>query len=121
MLKKILFGCCLGSFIQLVAADEAPRFEIKGYAIENASLVGAEELLRTIDAYVGKDREMADIQAAMAAIERVYARRGYGAVKAVLPEQDLDDGVVRLRVIEATIGQVGGCRQHPFHDREYTA
>lgn len=106
MLKKILFGCCLGSFIQLVAADEAPRFEIKGYAIENASLVGADELLRTIDAYVGKDREMADIQAAMATIEKVYARRGYGAVKAVLPEQDLDDGVVRLRVIEATIGQV---------------
>ncbi len=106
MLKKILFGLCLGASAQLAAADEAQRFEIKGFTVENASLLTTEELLKAAAPYAGQERSMADIQAAMAAIEKLYARRGYSAVKAVLPEQDLEDGVVRLRVIEATLGQV---------------
>ena len=106
MLKKILFGLCLSASAQLAAADEAQRFEIKGFTVENASLLTTEELLKAAAPYAGRERSMADIQAAMAAIEKLYARRGYGAVKAVLPEQDLEDGVVRLRVIEATLGQV---------------
>lgn len=106
MLKKILFGLCLGASAQLAAADEAQRFEIKGFTVENASLLTTDELLQAAAPYAGQERSMADIQAAMAAIEKLYARRGYGAVKAVLPEQDLEDGVVRLRVIEATLGQV---------------
>lgn len=106
MLKKILLGLCLGASAQLAVAEETQSFEIKGYSIENASLIATEELLKATEPYAGKERGMADIQAAMAALEKVYARRGYGAVKTVLPEQDLEEGMVRLRVIEATIGEV---------------
>ena len=42
----------------------------------------------------------------MAALQAAYAKRGFNLVRVVLPEQELDHGVVRLTVIETRIGRV---------------
>lgn len=105
MFKKTILACCLSAFIQCSAALE-PSFEIKRYAIENASLISSDELVEVVAPHTGEGKTIASIQAAMAAIEEAYSRRGYGAVKAILPEQDLEDGVVRVKVVEAKVGQV---------------
>jgi hemolysin activation/secretion protein len=44
--------------------------------------------------YVGADRTIDDLQRARAALELIYAQRGYGATRVLLPEQAIKDGVV---------------------------
>jgi hemolysin activation/secretion protein len=55
---------------------------------------------------VGANRTIADVQKARAALEALYARHGYGATRVVLPEQEIKDGVVQLRVVEARVGRI---------------
>src|SRR5258708_33565960 len=42
----------------------------------------------------------------MGALEGAYRKRGFGLVKVVLPEQELNQGVVHLKVVETRIGHV---------------
>ncbi len=44
---------------------------------------------------MGADRTIDDLQRARAALESMYARRGYGATQVLLPEQEIKDGVVQ--------------------------
>ena len=55
---------------------------------------------------MGPDRTIDDLREARAALESIYARRGYGATQVLLPEQEITDGVVRLRVVEVKLGAV---------------
>lgn len=56
--------------------------------------------------FTGTERSLADIRRARSALEAAYARRGYGAVQVVVPEQEITDGVVRLKVVEGRLREV---------------
>ena len=81
-------------------------FEVRRFEVEGATLVPAARIEATLAPYTGADRTIDDLRAARAALESLYARRGYGATQVLLPEQELKDGVVRLRVVEARLGAV---------------
>lgn len=83
-----------------------PRFDIRRFIVENATLVSVQDLDGATQAYTGKQREFSDVQRALEAVERLYAAKGFSAVQVILPEQELDRGEVRFRVIEARIGRV---------------
>ena len=86
-------------------ADE-PRFEIRQFVFEGATLVPPERLAEATRAYTGKDRTFADVQRALETIERAYSQAGWSAVQVTLPEQELERGEVRFRIVEARIGRV---------------
>lgn len=83
-----------------------PRFEIRGFVFDGATLIAPERLARATAPFTGPDRDFGDVQRALESVERLYAEAGYGAVQVLLPEQELERGVVRLRVIEARLGRV---------------
>lgn len=84
----------------------SPKFAIQRYAISGNSLLPNEELERVVAPYTGKQKDFADIQRALEALENAYRARGYGVVRVVLPEQDVTNGVVQFRVVEARVGKV---------------
>jgi hemolysin activation/secretion protein len=89
------------------AADAtAIRFEISTYVVEGATLLSKDELNAAVAPFVGKSKDFSDVQLALEAVEAAYAKRGYTAVQVLLPEQELEKGKVRLRVVEARFGQV---------------
>ena len=99
------------AFAQGVSAtdDAAPlvlRFEIKSYRAEGATLLTAEEINAAVAPHTGKDKDFSDVQHALEAIEELYARHGYSAVRVSLPEQELELGTVRLHVVESRFGKV---------------
>lgn len=106
MFKKLLTTTALMVLLQGHASCEGQRFEVKGYVLEQATLIDESNLQRAVAPFIGDNKSMVDIQAAMAALEGEYARHGFGAVKAVLPEQELEDGQVRIKLIEAKVGRV---------------
>ena len=103
----MLLGSLPAALAQAPATEvPAPRFEIVRFAVDGNTLLKPEEIERAIAPYAGKQKDFADIQRALEALEQVYRDRGYGVVRVLLPEQDITRGVVQLRVIEPRMGKV---------------
>ena len=83
-----------------------PRFTIQRFLVDGNTILSQGELDRILAPFSGKDRDFGHIQRALEALQDVYTRRGYNAVRVSVPEQDIRSGQVRLRVIEARIRRV---------------
>lgn len=94
--------------LQTVAAKPAAAdtLLIQRFAIEGNRILDDAQLQAAVQPFTGPARGIDDIRAALLAIERAYRAAGYGAVRAVTPEQEITTGVIRVRVIEAAIGDV---------------
>ena len=82
------------------------RFDITEYRVEGSTLLTNSQVQSAVAPFRGKQRDFADIQRALEALEKAYRKAGFGAVQVFLPEQELQGGVVVLRVIESRIGKV---------------
>jgi hemolysin activation/secretion protein len=88
------------------AVIPAPRFDIERFEINANTLLSPDEVGRIVEPYTGKNKDFADIQRALEALEQVFRDRGYGAVQVLLPEQDITRGVVRFHVLQPKVGRV---------------
>ncbi len=88
------------------AAPPEPKFQIRGYKIDGATLITQEEIERALQPFTGANKDFADVQRALEVLERLYTSRGFSAVQVVLPEQDLGAGEVQFKVVEAKIGRL---------------
>jgi hemolysin activation/secretion protein len=86
--------------------DDSPRFEIRRFLFEGATLVPREQLEADTKAFLGPRKSFSDVQRALEIVERAYGAAGWSAVQVVLPEQELERGEIRFQVIEARIGRV---------------
>jgi hemolysin activation/secretion protein len=84
----------------------SPRFEISRFVVQGNTLLTDAEVEAALAPFRGAGRDFGDVQRALAALQKAYAARGFNAVKVALPEQELNEGVVRLQVVEARIGRV---------------
>ena len=86
-----------------VQTPDELRFDIERFNVTGNTLLHADDIERAIGPFVGKRRDFGDVQRALEELEHVYRERGYSAVQVYLPEQELDKGVVTLRVVEARL------------------
>lgn len=89
--------------------------------IEGATLLAPERIDAALAPSMGADRTIDDLQRARAALESMYARRGYGATQVLLPEQGINDGVVPLRVVEVKLGAIRSEGNRFFDDDDIRA
>lgn len=88
------------------AAPAALRFDIERYVVAGNTLLTQSEITRSLAAYTGKQKDFADVQRALEALQLVYQARGWGVVQVTLPEQELERGEVRFEVVEPKVGKV---------------
>lgn len=86
--------------------DSAPVVEVTRFAIDGVSVFEVESLLRLLDGYVGRMLSLNELEQAGATITRYYHARGYIAALAIVPEQVVREGVVRLQVFEGRVSDV---------------
>ncbi|MDO8291499.1 MAG: ShlB/FhaC/HecB family hemolysin secretion/activation protein [Gallionella sp.] len=91
---------------QAFAQTQAEHFDIERFRIEGNTLLKPDEIEAVLMPFTGKQREYGDVQRAIKALRQRYRSGGFSVVWVVAPEQDLDQGVVTLRVIETRIGKV---------------
>jgi hemolysin activation/secretion protein len=118
MKHKLFFVSLLLSTLSFAqAADAVPpatseadkamlHFTVSQYVVEGSSLLSKLEIDAAVAPYVGNDKDFSDVQRALEAVEGAYVKRGYSAVRVLLPEQELEKGTVRLRVVEPRFGKV---------------
>lgn len=85
------------------APEAALRFDILEFEVEGNTVLGATAIEKAVMPFMGPQRTLDDAEAARAALERVYQAAGFLTVFVDLPEQRVDGGVVRLKVIEGRI------------------
>jgi hemolysin activation/secretion protein len=88
------------------AAKDEPRFDILEYQVEGSTVLSALEIERAVYPHLGYGKSMANVEAARISLERAFQESGYLTVSVDIPEQDVDKGIVRLRVNEGKIGRV---------------
>lgn len=82
------------------------RFDISRFQIDGNTLLEASFVEALLQPYAGQARNFGHVQRALEALEAAYQQRGYNVVQVGLPEQELNQGVVRLEVVETRIGNV---------------
>ena len=87
-------------------AIPAPRFDINRFEVVGNTLLPAAEVEQLVSPHTGTNKDFADIQRALEALEQAYRERGFGVVQVLLPEQDITRGVVRFRVVQPRVGRV---------------
>ena len=106
MLCALFIFTALTAFAAGEKPDAVPRFDIKGYQVEGNTLISADDLESILSPFTGKDRDFGSVQEALDALEQAYRDRGFSMVMVTLPEQELESGVVRLKVNENRLGKI---------------
>jgi hemolysin activation/secretion protein len=87
-------------------SNSITQFDIARYEVEGNTLLTAPAVEQLLAPYVGKQRGFSDVQHAQEALEQAYRKLGYSAVRVVLPEQELNKGVVHFKITETRLGKV---------------
>jgi len=103
------FLCAEGKWWHLankVWAAEEVRFEIRLFEIEGNTVLSEEMIRGVLKDFVGPERTAEDVEKARERLEALYHQGGYPTVAVNIPEQTVEDGVVRLNVVEGRLGRI---------------
>jgi len=111
--RSLPAACCrLALFAMLAmvfpaAADtDGPRFPIRKYEVEGSSYFTRQQLEASVAPYTGEQASFESIESAVEALRRLYDTHGMQAVRVSIPKQQIENGVVRLQIIEARLGKI---------------
>lgn len=82
------------------------RFDVWEFQIEGSDLIPAASIERAVYPHLGEDRTIDDVEAARAAVEAAFREAGYATVLVNIPEQDVENGVVRFEVLEGRVARL---------------
>lgn len=83
--------------------SQEQTFEIYAFKLEGNTIFTTQRLLDLVDDLVGPGRTAADVEKGRDILEKFYHDEGYPSVLVNIPEQKVDDGMIRLQVIESKI------------------
>lgn len=99
----------LAALVAFVAAQalaqEAPRFTVRGFAIEGELPISAEDAQRELTRFTGSAVSLDELRAAATALETLLAARGYAFYRVVLPPQTIGESVT-LRALPFRLARV---------------
>lgn len=110
-----MFACFAGSFLAMEAsAEEKPAAEpeaprqmyVREYRVEGVKHLSKLETETAVYPFLGPGRTAEDVEQARAALEKAYKDKGYQTVVVEVPPQDARRGVIKLLVVETTVGRL---------------
>lgn len=88
------------------ATDAGPRVPVHAFAIEGNHVYDTAQLQALLADLVGRDLGFDALREAASRITAHYRRHGYVLARAYLPHQDIENGIVRIAVVEGRYGQL---------------
>lgn len=88
------------------AAMLAMRVRVAQIAFTPSRFLPADELAALARPLVGREVALGELLALVDRINGLYRERGIATARALLPSQDVTDGRVQVRLVEATLGRV---------------
>ena len=98
-------GAVLPQAAETGLQDNTP-FLVTKISLEGNSSIDTATLYELVKQYEGNNHTITDLQQACKLITEYYRAQGYSFARAVLPQQEIDNGVVRIQIIEAKYGSI---------------
>ncbi len=98
--------CAKTTFAQSSGQDRPVSFEIKSYRIQGNTLLAEASIETRLAEFTGPEKTATDVERARESIENLYHELGYPTVMVSIPEQTVEDGVVKFEAIEGKIKRV---------------
>ncbi len=89
-----------------IPADGRPLFVLRAVSLRGASVLPPAQLAACYRPYLGKMVSQADLARIAQAITESYRAAGFHLSRAIIPPQDIEDGRIRIQVIEGSITEV---------------
>ena len=86
------------------AGADGPTLMVKGFALTGNTIFPTDELLALVRPWVGKEAGTDQLLDAAEAIRNRYKDAGFFLTQVLVPAQEVPNGIVTLRVVEARIG-----------------
>ncbi len=106
----------INSIAQTTKVPADYRITVKTFQFENNKVVSDQELSELLKKYTHREITVDKIYEAKGLITRFYVAKGYVNSGAVLPDQEISDGVITFKIIEGELSDVnleGESRFHP--------
>lgn len=88
------------------ASAAGPGFVLRGVEVEGSSVYDRATLQAAVADFIGRKARFSDLERVADAIEQLYRDDGYLAARALIPAQEVEGGVLRVRVVEGVIETV---------------
>ncbi|MFG6097909.1 ShlB/FhaC/HecB family hemolysin secretion/activation protein [Leptothoe sp. ISB3NOV94-8A] len=95
---------------------DSGTFLIKRFEFVNNTAFDDETLQGVTHEFTGESQTFADVTAARAAVTQLYIDEGYATSGAIVPPQQIVDGIVLMEIIEGSLSEIlvtGNRRLHP--------
>jgi hemolysin activation/secretion protein len=96
-------------------------FDIFEFRVLGNSTLDARDIESAVYPYLGEHKTLATVEQARDALVEAYRKAGLGTVLVDIPEQTVDDGIVRLQVTEGRIEKVRIAGARYYSERKILA
>ena len=93
-------------------------FDVREYRVLGNSVLSERDIETTLNPLLGDHKNLADVEFARATLEKTYHDRGFRTVFVDIPEQDVSDHIVRLKVTEGRLHEVHVLGARHFSERK---
>lgn len=107
---------CLAGGGVVSHAQEAPKFPVVRFKVEGNTLLAQPDVDAALAPFIGPQRDFGDVQRALETLENLYRQRGFSTVGVQLPEQVLESGEVRFKVVEGRLNEIRVAGQLHFDE-----
>jgi hemolysin activation/secretion protein len=96
-------------------------FDVYEYRVLGNTVLPNREIEKVLYPLLGEHKTLKDVEVARAALEKDYHDRGFGTVFVDIPEQDVSEKIVRLKVTEGRLHEVRISGARYFSERKILA
>lgn len=114
-----LVSFVLTGLLAAAAVHAAPpplRFTVEEFQVEGANPLDRDQSRKALAPFLGEHEGLEGLKAAADALEAKLRAAGFGFHRVVLPPQTLQEGVVRLTVVEFEVGAVAIEKNRHFNE-----
>ncbi|PPD01193.1 MAG: hypothetical protein CTY35_01170 [Methylotenera sp.] len=86
--------------------EDANYFDILEFQVEGNTKLTAEKIEAAVYPLMGERKTIADVEKARESLEKTYHEAGFLTVLVDIPEQDVDNKIVKLNVTEGKVGRL---------------
>jgi hemolysin activation/secretion protein len=97
------------------------RFDVREYRVLGNSVLSNRDIETVLYPLLGDRKTIDDVQTARGALEKAYHDRGFATVFVDIPEQEVSESIVRLRVTEGRLHSVHISGARYFSERKIVA
>lgn len=109
MRRLICFAACLiaaNGYAADVADPNNDSFDVWEYRVLGNTVLSPADIETAVYPKLGPGRTLADVEEVRTTLEKLYRDRGFGAVFVDIPEQEVNSGIVRIKVTEGRLSRV---------------